>query len=213
MKNDSAATRSADIIEIDVVPIGDSDVVVLHDLRLAEHDGGERGLTDASGVVWKTATEVVTSTEVLEGGGTVHLLAGVLDAIPPSVGVNIGFKNPGSFDGKFAANLSGDALEAQKNIWRPFTEDVLAIVDDYENDILVSSFYEAALATVRELSDLPVAPLLWDSIKDGNVNVYTVGTWYQAEQLVAAGVDDRIADYPGHLRFGDDSVADLSRAV
>lgn len=250
--DDVAATRGADMIEIDVVPTGDGDVVVFHDSRLAERDGGERGLTDASGVVWETSTDTVTSANVLGSGETVPLLTEVLDAIPASVGVNIEFKNPGSFDVEFAANLSGEALETQKDIWRPFTEDVLTIADDYENDILVSSFYEAALATVREHSDLPVAPLLWDSIEDGldiartydaeaihppynmiqgtpfyadpyytegsdwvdidllavahdegrDVNVYTLGTWYQAEQLAAAGVDGLIADYPGLLRFG-----------
>lgn len=250
--DDVAATRGADMIEIDVMPTEDDDVVVFHDSRLAERDGGERGLTDANGVVWETATDVVTNAEVLESGETVPLLTEVLDAIPVSVGVNIEFKNPGSFDVEFAANLSGDALETQKDIWQPFTEDVLTVVDGYEHQILVSSFYEAALATVRELSDLPVAPLLWDSIEDGldiartydaeavhppynmiqgtpfyadpyytegsewadidllavaheegrDVNVYTLGTWYQAEQLAAAGVDALIADYPGLLRFG-----------
>ncbi len=251
-RSDDAATRGADMIEIDVVPTGDGDVVVFHDSRLSERDGGERGLTDESGVVWETSTDVVTSAEVLRSGETVPLLTDVLDAIPPSVGVNVEFKNPGSFDLEFASKLSGEALEAQKDVWRPFTEDVLAIVDDYENDVLVSSFYEAALATVREQSTLPVAPLLWDSITDGldiartydaeavhppynmiqdtpfyadsyytegsdwadvdllavaheegrDVNVYTLGTWFQAERLAAAGVDGLIADYPGLLGFG-----------
>lgn len=250
--DDAGATRGADMIEIDVMPTGAGEVVVFHDSRLSERDGGERGLTDANGVVWETSTDVVTRADVLESGETVPLLTDVLSAIPTGVAVNIEFKNPGSFDVEFAANLSGDALSAQKDLWRPFTEDVLAIADGYENDILVSSFYEAALATVREQSALPVAPLLWDSIEDGldiartydaeaihppfnmirgtpfyadpyytegsdwadvdllsvaheegrAVNVYTLTTWYQAEQLAAAGVDGLIADYPGLLRFG-----------
>lgn len=251
-RNDAAAPRGADMIEIDVVPTGDGDVVVFHDDRLAGRDGGERGLTDTTGVIWETPTDVVTNAEVLNSGETVPLLTDVLNAIPASVDVNIEFKNPGSFDVKFATNLSENDLEAQKDIWRPFTKNVLSIADTVENDILVSSFYEAALATVREQSDLPVAPLLWDSIEDGlniartydaeaihppynmiqgtpfyadsyytdgdnwtdtdlltvaheedrDVNVYTLGTWYQAEQLAAAGVDGLIADYSGLLHFG-----------
>lgn len=250
--SDAAAARGADMIEIDVVPTGDDDVVVFHDSGLAERDGGERGLTDTGGVVWETPTDEVTSAEVLDSGETVPLLSEVMDAIPDSVAVNVEFKNPGSSDVEFAANLSGDELEAQKDLWRPFTEAVLATIDDYRNDILVSSFYEAALATVRELSEYSVAPLLWDSIEDGldiartydadaihppynmirgtpfygdpyytegsdwadvdllevahdegrEVNVYTLATWYQAEQLASAGVDGLIADYPGLLRIG-----------
>jgi len=126
-------------------------------------------------------------------------------------------------------------------------------VGRYDNEILVSSFYEAALATVHETDDaIPVAPLLWDSVEDGidiareydaeaihppynmiqgtpfyadeyytegsewsdtdlpavareegrAVNVYTIGTWYEAERLAAAGVDGIIADYPGLLSDG-----------
>ncbi|WP_073309098.1 glycerophosphodiester phosphodiesterase [Halobaculum gomorrense] len=251
-RSERATVRGADMIEIDVMPTGDGDVVVFHDARLSSRDGGERGLTDADGVVWETPTDVVTGAEVLDSGETVPLLGEVMAAIPDGVAVNVEFKNPGTFDLRFAENLSGDALDAQRERWRPFTEDVLAVLDEHGNDVLVSSFYEAALATVRELSTLPVAPLLWDSIDAGlaiarehdaeavhppynmirgtpfyadpyytegsdwsdtdllavaheegrDVNVYTVATWYQAEQLAGAGVDGLIADYPGLLRFG-----------
>jgi len=247
-----APSRGADLVEIDVLPTADGDVVVFHDDGLAERDGGERGLTDTEGIVWQTDTDTVTGAEVLGSGETVPLLTELMDAVPASVGVNVELKNPGSADLAFAADLSGDALAAQKDVWRPFVEDVIAIVDGYDNEILFSSFYEAALATAREASTYPVAPLLWDSIEDGlaiarsydaeaihppfnmvegtpffrdpyytegsdwadidlvdrahemgsDVNVYTLGTWYQAEQLAAAGVDGIIADYPDLLRFG-----------
>jgi len=250
---DSAARQAADVIEIDVMPTADGDLVVFHDDRLASRDDGERGLTDATGVVWEEPTDVVTDAEVLESGETVPLLSEIMDAIPPNIDVNVEFKNPGSFDLEFDTKLSGDALEAQKEIWRPFTENVLGVFEHYENDILVSSFYEGAIATVREQSDIPVAPLLWSGIEDGlaiareydaeaihppynmiegtpfyadpvytdtvmwedidllsvahdegrDVNVFTILTWYQAEQLAAAGVDGLITDYPGLLRFVD----------
>jgi glycerophosphoryl diester phosphodiesterase len=249
---DSAPSQRADLIEIDVVPTADDDVVVFHDDRLAERDGGQRGLTDTSGVVWETSTDTVTDAEVLGSSETVPLLSDVLDAIPASVGVNVELKNPGSVDLEFAANLSGNALQTQKDIWQPFVADVLDVVDDHENHVIFSSFYEAALATTRDASEYPVAPLLWDSIEDGlaiartydaeaihppynmikgtpffrdqyftegsdwtdidlvsvaaregrDVNVYTLDTWYQAEQLAAAGVDGLIADHSDLLRFG-----------
>ncbi len=248
----AAARRGADMIEIDVVPTGDDDVVVFHDDRLSERDGGERGLTDADGVVWETPTEEVLDAEVLGSGETVPLLTDVMDAIPTGVAVNVEFKNPGSFDVRFAEKLDEDELAQQEEIWRPFTERVIDIVAEYDNEILVSSFYEAALSTVREAApEIPVAPLLWNSIEDGlevarrydaeavhppynmirdtpffadpyytegpwegvdllavaheegrEVNVYTLGTWYQAQELAAAGVDGLIVDYPGLLGFG-----------
>ncbi|WP_129115739.1 glycerophosphodiester phosphodiesterase [Halegenticoccus tardaugens] len=167
-RSNDARVRGADMIEIDIVPTADGDVVVFHDDGLAERDGGERGLTDKEGIVWETPTEEVLSAEVLESGETVPLLTEVMDAIPPSVGVNVEFKNPGSEDVRFAENLDGDELEAQKDLWRPFTERALEIVAEYENEILVSSFYEAAIATVRETDpSVPVAFLFWDSIEDG----------------------------------------------
>jgi len=248
----TAPSRGADAIEIDVVPTADEDVVVFHDSGLSERDGGERGLTDVDGLVWETDTATVTNAEVLESGETVPTLRETLDAIPTGVAVNVELKNPGSSDLRFAANLDGDELATQKDVWRPFVERVLSTVDDYDHRFLFSSFYEAALATTREASDYAVAPLLWDSIEDGldiartydaealhppynmvretpffadpyytegsnwadtdlvatahdegrDVNVYTLATWYQAEQLAAAGVDGLIADYPDLLRFG-----------
>lgn len=157
----------ADGVEIDVVPTAEGDVVVFHDDRLASRDGGERGLTDTEGLVWERDTETVTSAEVLDSGETVPLLTETLAAIPPHVDVNVELKNPGSSDLRFAADLDGSELATQIEVWRPFVESVLGVVDDVANDVLFSSFYEAALAVVREASDYPVAPLLWDSVDDG----------------------------------------------
>ena len=39
------------------------------------------------------------------------------------------------------------------------------------------------------------------------MNVYTLGTWYQAERLAAAGADGLIADYPNRLTDGFDDGA------
>ena len=247
------AHRRADMIEVDVVPTADGTLVTFHDNGLAERDGGERGLTDTEGLVFETDTDAVTSATVLGTEETVPTLETVMDAIPPSVAVNLEFKNPGSEDLYFAESLSNQTLSAQREVWRPYTERALDLTSEYDNDILVSSFYEAALATVRDYDDsVPVAFLFWDSIEEGlevtrrydceamnvpwntiqgtpffnddgyiesdlndidlvevaddedrELNTWTVSTWYQAQELVRAGVDGLISDYPSILWFQD----------
>ncbi|MFC4438587.1 MULTISPECIES: glycerophosphodiester phosphodiesterase [Natrialbaceae] len=163
-----SARDGADMIEIDVVPCADGKVVVFHDDGLSERDGGDKGLTDVGGLVWETDCESVLNAEVLNSGTTVPTLREVLEAIPASVGVNIELKNPGSSDLRFAENLHGNELATQEEIWRPFVQNTLAIADDYQNEILVSSFYKAALSTTRETDpSIPIAFLFWDDIEAG----------------------------------------------
>ena len=247
------AHRRADMIEVDVVPTADGTLVTFHDNGLAERDGGERGLTDTEGLVFETDTDTVTSATVLGTEETVPTLETVMDSIPPSVAVNLEFKNPGSEDLYFAESLSDQTLSTQREVWRPYTERALDLAGEYDNDILVSSFYEAALATVRDYDDsVPVAFLFWDSIEEGlevtrrydceamnvpwntiqgtpffnddgyiesdlgdidlveiaddedrTLNTWTVSTWYQAQELVRAGVDGLISDYPSVLSVQD----------
>jgi glycerophosphoryl diester phosphodiesterase len=247
-----AGLAGADAIEIDVVPTADGTVVVFHDDRLSSRESG--GLTDTEGLVWETDTETVLDAEVLESGETVPTLEGLLAAIPAGLGVNIELKNPGSSEVLLSEDFEGKRFEAQKGLWRPFVGQVLDIAAEFDNEILVSSFSEAAIAVTREYdASIPVAYLLWDSIERGleiareydtesihppygmiqgspffsdgvyleepdysdtdivdvaheegrEVNVYTIGTWYQAEQLAAAGVDGLINDYPGLLTASD----------
>lgn len=169
-----AATRGADWVEVDVMPTADGDVVVVHDAELSgrgERAGtgadGDRGLTDATGVVWETDTATVTGAEVLDSGETVPLLADALDAVPSDVGVNVELKNPGRRGLRPDEKLDDDALADRTAVWRPFVERVLGVAEKCENDLLFSSFCEGALAAVRELSSLPVAPLMSESIADG----------------------------------------------
>lgn len=166
--DNDGSSPAADMVEIDVMPCKDGDVVVFHDDELSGRDGGERGLTDAEGVVWETPCETVRRAEVLESGETVPLLDEVLSAIPPHVGVNIELKNPGSFDIRFAEKLPADELAEQMNRWQPLVERVLDTLERHEHEVLFSSFYEAAIAVVRELdSSIPIAFLFWDSIEEG----------------------------------------------
>ena len=161
--------RRADWIEVDVVPTADGDVVAIHDVELSGSDrrDGTVSLTDATGVVWETPTARVTSATVLESGETVPLLADVLDAVPPDVGVNVELKNPGRRDLRPGEKLEGETLAERTAVWRPFVERVLAVADDYGHSRLFSSFCEGALAAVRERSAAPIAPLVSDSIDEG----------------------------------------------
>lgn len=236
------ASETAAMIEIDIMPTSDGTIVVFHDNEMSDRDGGEQGLTDVEGCVWENSWETVREAEVLESGETVPSLAETLEAIPADVGVNIEFKNPGSADA-ISGEVSGEELDAQKDLWRPVAEDTLELAEAVDNEILVSSFHEAALAVVRDRApDVPIAFLFSESIDTGlevtetydcealhpafeliggtpfssgeesdtdivqwahergkGVNVWTITTWYEAEQLAAAGVDGLIADYPGLL--------------
>jgi len=160
-------TRKADIIEIVVVPTADDDVVVFHDDNLAGRDGGDRGLTDATGVVWEHDTATVTSAEVLGSGDTVPRLSTLLEAVPSEVGVNVELKNPGRYDLRFAEKLSEPALTDRTAAWQPFVDRVVDVLDEHDNEFLCSSFCEGALAATRAASSYPVAPILWESVDDG----------------------------------------------
>lgn len=167
-RNATHGSDGADMVELDVMPTADGTVVVFHDNGLAERDGGTQGLTDIEGLVWETPWDTVKQAEVLESGETVPSLTGVMDALPTHVGVNVEFKNPGSLDTKFAANLSDDELETQKTLWEDFAVDVFDVLDDYTHDILISSFYEGALAAVDEVApEVPLGTLFWDDIEAG----------------------------------------------
>jgi len=162
-----AASRQADLIELDVVATADGDVVVFHDDELAGRDAGARGLTDIDGLVWETDTATVARAEVLESGETVPRLSTALEAIPPAVGVNVELKNPGRSDLHVAEKLDPDTLSDRIDAWRPFVTRVVETLEEYDHEVLCSSFCEGALAATREVSSYPVAPICWRSVEDG----------------------------------------------
>jgi len=194
--------RRADLVEIDVVPTADGDVVVFHDDDLAGRDGEGMGLTETSGLVWEADTETVTSAEVLQSGETVPRLEDLLSSIPSTVSVNIELKNPGSTSLRFAKKLSGEALDTQKAVWRPFVDRVVDIVDAHDHEILFSSFYEAALAVVAEQSTASVAPILWESVGDG----VAIAEAYDADAIHPPVEMIRHTPFFDHGRFGETDV-------
>lgn len=191
--------RRADMVELDVVPTANGDVVVFHDDELAGRDGAGMGLTDTSGLVWETSTATVTSAEVLQSGETVPKLRDVLESIPADVGVNIELKNPGSTALRFDEKLTGDELETQQEIWRPFVTHVVNIVEEYDHEVLFSSFYEAALAVASEQSVASVAPLMWESVDDG----FAIAEAYDAEAVHPPVAMVRGTPFFDDSRFGD----------
>lgn len=191
--------RRADMVELDVVPTADGDVVVFHDDDLSGRDGTGMGLTDTSGLVWETSTATVTSAKVLQTEETVPKLEDVLEAIPNDVDVNIELKNPGSSALRFGEKLTGNALETQQEIWRPFVTRVIEIVRAHDHEILFSSFYEAALAVVSEQSMASVAPILWESIDDG----LAIAEAYDADAIHPPVAMIRGTPFFDDSRFGD----------
>ncbi|MEM4781824.1 MAG: glycerophosphodiester phosphodiesterase, partial [Halalkalicoccus sp.] len=145
-----------DWIELDVFPTCDGEIAVFHDEVLGD-------LTDTEGVIYEQPAETVLSAEVLESGQTVPTLHESMDVIPPEIGVNIDIKN-GSPDVAFGRI---EDPEAERERWT-WLETVVEIASGYENELLFSTFWEGALATVREIApEIPAAYLLSESIDEG----------------------------------------------
>lgn len=208
-----AATREdgpggrADFVEFDVVATSEGDVVVFHDDELAGRDGDEPGVTDVDGIVWETDTETVTSAEVLGSGETVPRLDEMLAAVPTDVGVNVELKNPGSGSLRFGEKLSERDLEARKSIWGSFVDRVLAALDATDHEVLLSSFYEAAVAVAAERSTYPVAPILWDSVEDG----ISIAERYDAAAVHPPAEMVRRTPFFDDSRFGGTDIVEAAR--
>ncbi|GAB7019332.1 glycerophosphodiester phosphodiesterase [Halostagnicola bangensis] len=154
--DDAANRRRADWVELDVYPTLEGDIAVFHDTELDD-------LTDIEGAVYETPAETVFKAEVLESGQTVPSLDEAMDAIPAETGVNIDLKE-GSPNVQFG-RVEDPATEREEWEW---LETVVEIATDYENELLFSTFWEGALATLTEIApDVPVAYLLSASIEEG----------------------------------------------
>jgi glycerophosphoryl diester phosphodiesterase len=144
-------------VEVDVQPAPDGTPVVFHDARLGEREDGSEGLTDATGLVWETPLDEVTSAEVLGSGYTVPTLAAVVEAVPPGVRLNVELKNPGTSDVWPASEP--DDLDARTGRWRPFVERVVEECEPLDR-VLYTSFFEAALAAADAATDDRTGPIV-----------------------------------------------------
>ncbi|WP_049921012.1 glycerophosphodiester phosphodiesterase family protein [Halopiger djelfimassiliensis] len=252
--NDEAERRRADWIELDVHPTADGDIAVYHHRDLEE-------ATDAEGQVYDLPSEEVFSAEVLESGETVPSLEEALETIPDDVGVNIEIKvgaeelnwawgatDPKHYDRDDPHDYDHPEDELEQWQWLQTMVDIAA---DYDNEILLSTFWEGAIwALENDIDhDFPVAFLMWYSVQEGldmadkydlaalnppmgmiqdttmfdaetyadetdidivaeahdrdlPVNVYTVETWREVEQLIDAGADGLFLDYSEIVRWG-----------
>lgn len=198
----------ASMMEVDVMPTADGTVVCFHDEHL-HGAGASRGITDARGRVWETPDDVVLDAEVLDSGETVPRLADVLCALPETVGLNVELKNPGSADLRFAESLDESSLADQRRLWDPFVASVVETVERHGNDVLFSSFYEAALAATRDVApSVPIGVLAWDELADP----LTLADRYDAEAVhppwnLVAGTP--FAGDAGHLEAAPELSSDV----
>ena len=219
-----AAADRADRVEIDVVACGDGTPVVFHDARL-DGEGRSRGITDATGAVADRSPDAVTAAEVLASGQRVPTLDRLL--AETDAPLNVELKHPGSGPGPQGSLPPTDRDDARER-WQPVVDRVLDRLGD--RDTLLSSFYEGALAAVRERdAAAALAPLCTDletgrelaarydagaihpslsAVRaadpapiDRRLNVWTVRTWVEARAAVEGGADGLIADYPGVTRW------------
>jgi len=154
------------MVEVDVMASADGELVVFHDERLGRVTDAPDEL--AGQYVRETPYETLADLNVLGTGESVPRLGEVLDAIPPEVGVNVEFKNPGTPDVGPRQNLPPGDRERAIDRWRGFAERVVAALADRDNDVLISSFSEGALAATRAVDpSVPIAAVFAESIADG----------------------------------------------
>lgn len=146
----AAVADGADAIEVDVVPSADGEPVVFHDAHL-NAEGDSRGVTDGTGYVWETPRAELETLSVLDSDSGVPTLDAVCQAVPPNVTLNVELKNPGRVDLRADESLTGKALASRRDIWQPFVERVVAVLDDYRHTLLFASFADGALCAAREV--------------------------------------------------------------
>ena len=153
-------------VEIDVMPTADGEIVVFHDDTLSRLTDAPQSVAETN--LWELSYDRIAGYSVLGTTESVPRLRAVLAAVPPKVAVNIELKNPGSSGLRFAETLDESTLAAATDRWRGFVGQVLDIATDTGHDLLLSSFYEGALAASRELApSVPIASVFHDSVETG----------------------------------------------
>ncbi|TQQ81339.1 glycerophosphodiester phosphodiesterase [Halonotius terrestris] len=162
----AAADDRTDAIEIDARLTADDRVIVFHDDDLSRLTDAPTAVSDTP--VWELSYDDISQYTVGDSDESIPLLADVLAAIPASIAVNLELKHPGREGLQFGAVDDDDARTAAADRWRPFVERALDIATATDHDLLVSSFYEGALAATRAGDPaVPVAPLVVDDVEAG----------------------------------------------
>ncbi|ATW88702.1 glycerophosphoryl diester phosphodiesterase [Halohasta litchfieldiae] len=162
----SVADGRASTVEVDVMPTADGEIVVFHDDDLSRLTNAPDSVSGTN--IWELPYDRITGYSVLGTTQSVPLLTDVLAAIPPEFSINIELKNPGCEKLRFAETLDEAALDAATDRWRSFVGSVVDLATDSDHELLVSSFYEGALAAIREIDpSIPIASVFYDSVDTG----------------------------------------------
>lgn len=115
-----SAAEYADAVEFDVRRCGSGELVVIHDETIDR-------VTDGVGAVADSTLEELKTHTVLESGERVPTLEEVIDALPPTIEVNLEMK---------ALGIAADVLDA---------------IEGVENRVVTTSFLLPELRTIRDL--------------------------------------------------------------
>lgn len=160
----AAADDRTDAVEIDARLTADDRVIVFHDDDLTRLTDAPPAVSDTP--VWELSYDEISSYTVGDSDESIPLLTEVLAAIPTSIEVNLELKHPGRDGLQFGA-VDNDAREAAAGRWQPFVERALDVATATDHELLVSSFYEGALAATRAVAPaVAVAPLV-DGVESG----------------------------------------------
>jgi glycerophosphoryl diester phosphodiesterase len=152
-------------VELDVMPCASGEPVVFHDATLDRLTDPPAAL--AGQAVHETPLAALRDLDVLDSGERVPLLREVFETLPAETRLNVELKHPGDDPG-VTGLLDPEALARERTRWRPFVERVLSLAGEYDHGLLVSSFYEGALAATRAVDrTVPLAALFHRSIEDG----------------------------------------------
>jgi len=162
----AAADDRTDAVEIDARLTADDRVIVFHDDDLSRLTNAPPAVSDTP--IWELSDDEISGYTVADSDESIPLLTEVLAAIPASISVNLELKHPGRDGLQFGA-VDGDAArERATDRWRPFVERTLDIATATDHDLLVSSFYEGALAATHAVDPaVSVAPLVADDVETG----------------------------------------------
>jgi glycerophosphoryl diester phosphodiesterase len=195
-ENTAAAVRGAaphvDWVEVDVQRCASGDVVVFHDDHLDR-------LTAANGRVRDTTRSELSGLTIKNSDEGIPTLDAVLDALPPSTGINVELKHTG-----MSANV--EALvrgRPQECVVSSFESEALDPVEEVPTALLFADSFAANLDRADELGCEFVHPHhgLVDAERAETarergfeVNAWTVTTREEVQRLRSAGVDGVIVD-------------------